>query len=36
VANGREDHLVIGVVLLRTDQVEIVAARVKSILQQAI
>jgi uncharacterized pyridoxal phosphate-dependent enzyme len=36
VANGRGDHLVIGVVLLRPDQVEIVTAKVKSILQQAI
>ena len=36
VANGREDHLTIGVVLLRPDQVDIVAGRVKSILQQAI
>ena len=36
VANGREDHLTIGVVLLRPEQVDIVAGRVKSILQQAI
>jgi len=35
VANGREDHLTIGVVLLRPDQVDVVAGRVKSILQQA-
>jgi uncharacterized pyridoxal phosphate-dependent enzyme len=36
VANGREDHLTIGVVLLRPDQVDIVAGRVKTILQQAV
>jgi uncharacterized pyridoxal phosphate-dependent enzyme len=36
VANGREDHLTIGVVLLRPDQVDIVASSVKTILQQAI
>jgi uncharacterized pyridoxal phosphate-dependent enzyme len=36
VANGRDDHLTIGVVLLRQDQVDIIAGRVKSILQQAI
>jgi L-seryl-tRNA(Ser) seleniumtransferase len=36
VAGGREDHLTIGVVLLRPDQVDVVAGRVKSILQQAI
>jgi L-seryl-tRNA(Ser) seleniumtransferase len=36
VANGKEDHLTIGVVLLRPDQVDIVAGRVKSILQKAI
>ena len=36
VANGREDHLTIGVVLLRPDQVDIVTERVRSILQQAI
>jgi uncharacterized pyridoxal phosphate-dependent enzyme len=35
VANGREDHLLIGVVLLRQDQIDIVAGRVKSILHQA-
>lgn len=35
VANGGADHLTIGVVLLRPDQVDIVAGRVKSILQQA-
>ena len=36
VANGNDDHLTVGVVLLRPDQVDIVAGRVKSILQQAI
>jgi L-seryl-tRNA(Ser) seleniumtransferase len=36
VAGGRGDHLTIGVVLLRPDQVDIVAGRVKSILQQAV
>ncbi|HEX3933358.1 MAG TPA: aminotransferase class V-fold PLP-dependent enzyme [Puia sp.] len=36
VANGKEDHLTIGVVLLRPDQIDIVAGRVKSILQKAI
>ncbi|HEY8928360.1 MAG TPA: aminotransferase class V-fold PLP-dependent enzyme [Mucilaginibacter sp.] len=36
VANGRKEHLTIGVVLLRPDQVDIVANRVKSILQQAV
>ena len=36
VANGGEDHLTIGVVLLRPDQIDIVTGRVKSILQQAI
>jgi uncharacterized pyridoxal phosphate-dependent enzyme len=35
VAGGREEHLTIGVVLLRPDQVDVVAGRVKSILQQA-
>jgi uncharacterized pyridoxal phosphate-dependent enzyme len=35
VANGNDDHLSIGVVLLRPDQVDIVAGRVKSILQSA-
>lgn len=35
VANGRDEHLTIGVVLLRPDQVDVVAGRVKSILQQA-
>jgi uncharacterized pyridoxal phosphate-dependent enzyme len=35
VAGGRKDHLTIGVVLLREDQVDVVAGRVKSILQQA-
>jgi len=36
VANGGKDHLTVGVVLLRPDQVDIVAGRVKSILQQAV
>jgi L-seryl-tRNA(Ser) seleniumtransferase len=36
VANGRGAHLTIGVVLLRPDQVDIVAGKVKSILQQAV
>jgi len=36
VANGEKDHLTVGVVLLRPDQVDIVAGRVKSILQQAV
>jgi L-seryl-tRNA(Ser) seleniumtransferase len=36
VANGNKEHLTIGVVLLRPDQVDIVAGKVKSILQQAI
>lgn len=36
VAGGRKEHLTIGVVLLRPDQVDIVAKRVKSILQQAV
>jgi len=36
VAGGRKEHLTIGVVLLRPDQVDIVANRVKSILQQAV
>jgi L-seryl-tRNA(Ser) seleniumtransferase len=35
VANGRHDALEIGVVLLRPDQVDIVAKRVKEILEQA-
>jgi L-seryl-tRNA(Ser) seleniumtransferase len=35
VAGGRKDHLLVGVVLLRPDQVDIVAGRVKSVLQQA-
>lgn len=35
VAGGRDEHLTIGVVLLRPDQVDIVAGRVKLILQQA-
>ncbi|QEC78340.1 aminotransferase class V-fold PLP-dependent enzyme [Mucilaginibacter ginsenosidivorax] len=36
VANGRGDRLTIGVVLLRPDQVDIVAGKVKTILQQAV
>jgi len=36
VANGQGNRLTIGVVLLRPDQVDIVATKVKSILQQAI
>ncbi|MES2110510.1 MAG: aminotransferase class V-fold PLP-dependent enzyme [Bacteroidota bacterium] len=36
VAGGRKEHLTIGVVLLRPDQVDVVAKRVKSILQQAV
>lgn len=36
VANGNDDHLIVGVVLLRPDQVDVVSGRVKSILQQAI
>jgi uncharacterized pyridoxal phosphate-dependent enzyme len=36
VATGNEDHLTIGVVLLRPDQIDVVAGRVKSILQQAV
>jgi L-seryl-tRNA(Ser) seleniumtransferase len=35
VAGGKKDHLLIGVVLLRPDQVDVVADKVKSILQQA-
>jgi uncharacterized pyridoxal phosphate-dependent enzyme len=35
VAGGKGDHLLIGVVLLRPDQVDVVAGRVRSILQQA-
>lgn len=35
VAGGRNDHLLIGVVLLRPDQVDVVADKVKSILMQA-
>ncbi|WP_426667731.1 aminotransferase class V-fold PLP-dependent enzyme [Mucilaginibacter sp. McL0603] len=35
VAGGKKDHLLIGVVLLRPDQVDIVADKVRSILQQA-
>jgi len=36
VANGNKEQLTIGVVLLRPDQIDIVAGKVKSILQQAI
>jgi uncharacterized pyridoxal phosphate-dependent enzyme len=36
VANAKSDTLIIGVVLLRPDQVEIVGDRVKEILQQAL
>jgi len=36
VANGGKDHLTVGVVLLRPDQVDIVAGRVRSILQGAV
>ena len=36
VANGSDDHLTVGVVLLRPDQVDVVSGRVKSILQEAI
>ena len=36
VANGNDEHLTVGVVLLRPDQVDVVSGRVKSILQQAI
>lgn len=36
VAGGRHDRLMIGVVLLRPDQVDIVAQRVKDILEHAI
>ncbi|SEO51299.1 aminotransferase class V-fold PLP-dependent enzyme [Mucilaginibacter sp. OK283] len=36
VANGHGDSLTIGVVLLRPDQVDIVAGKVKTILQQAV
>lgn len=35
VANERDDSLIVGVVLLRPDQIDIVANRVKAILQQA-
>lgn len=35
VANERDDSLIVGVVLLRTDQIDVVANRVKAILQQA-
>jgi seryl-tRNA(Sec) selenium transferase len=36
VANRHEDALIIGVVLLRPDQIDVVASRVKAILQQAV
>ncbi len=36
VANGGKDHLTVGVVLLRPDQIDIVAGRVRSILQGAV
>ncbi|HTI90226.1 MAG TPA: aminotransferase class V-fold PLP-dependent enzyme [Puia sp.] len=36
VAGGRHDKLTIGVVLLRPDQIEVVAQRVKKILEQAV
>lgn len=36
VANGGKDHLTVGVVLLRPDQIDVVAGRVKSILQGAV
>jgi L-seryl-tRNA(Ser) seleniumtransferase len=36
VANRHEDTLIIGVVLLRPDQIDVVASRVKAILQQAV
>jgi uncharacterized pyridoxal phosphate-dependent enzyme len=36
VANGGKGHLTVGVVLLRPDQVDIVAGRVKEILLQAV
>ena len=36
VANGGDKVLTIGVVLLRPDQVDVVAKRVKEILQQAV
>jgi len=36
VANGGKDHLTVGVVLLRPDQIDVVAGRVRSILQGAV
>src|ERR1700754_2067967 len=36
VAGGRHDKLTIGVVLLRPDQIDVVAQRVKQILEQAV
>ncbi|RYE04663.1 MAG: selenocysteine synthase, partial [Sphingobacteriaceae bacterium] len=36
VANGNDKKLNIGVVLLRPDQVDVVAKRVKEVLQQAV
>ena len=36
VANRHDDTLIIGVVLLRPDQIDVVASRVKAILQQAV
>ena len=36
VAGGGKDHLTVGVVLLRPDQIDVVAGRVKSILQGAV
>ena len=36
VAGGRHDKLTIGVVLLRPDQIDVVARRVKQILEQAV
>ena len=36
VANGRANTLTIGVVLLRPDQVDVVAGRVKEILEKAV
>jgi L-seryl-tRNA(Ser) seleniumtransferase len=36
VANGHNDTLIIGVVLLRPDQIDVVASKVKAILQQVV
>jgi hypothetical protein len=36
VANAKGETLVVGVVLLRPDQIDVVANRVKEILQQAL